>query len=325
MLVGTLLITTVGAHALLRIAPESYADSAPLIPIIAAGLVAPTVFRMINKSVKYADKRVPFIIGAVCAAFLFVGLSLLLVPPLGVIGTPLAMIGAFAPPAAFVFYRSQRGRSPIRMPWRMIFVSTIAAFAVGAVHGLIPLEGLFAQTLLGIVAVAIWCALVLAFGGVPRAHRAPLWMMFKGLRPQNRDFDGTTALEALSPRERRALRRAIKRDMKPRKAAKVLGNNPINEPRAGPEAILVHLLRRAAEGGGVKGLPAGYGERSRPRKDEQIGRYLFARGTIAERDQMGKKLVNDGVTDAFDLHTLETVLTRLKAMPGPSWGAGSSN
>ena len=325
MLVGTLLITAVGAHALLRIAPESYSDAAPLIPIIAAGLVAPTVFRMINKSVKYGDKRVPFIIGAVCAAFLFVGLSLLLVPPLGVIGTPLAMIGAFAPPAAYVFYRSQRGRSPIRMPWRMIFVSTAAALLVGGLHSLAGGDGLFVQTLLGIAAVAAWIGLVVTFGGIPRSHRAPLWMMFKGLRRKGRAFDGATALEALSPRERRALRRAIKRGMKPHKAVKVLGNNPINEPKAGPEAILVHLLRRAADGGGVTGLPAGYGERSRPRKDEQIGKFLFARGTIAERDQLGKKLINDGVTEAFDLHTLETVLDGLAAMPGPAWGGGTTN
>jgi len=325
MLVGTLLLTTIGAHALLRIAPESYADSAPLIPIIAAGLVAPTVYRMVNKSVKYADKRVPFIIGAITAAVLFVGLSLLLVPRLGVVGTPLAMIFAFGPPSVVIFVRSQRGRSPIKLPWRMILVTVFSALLIGWLHGLVTIGGLLQQTLLGIAAMAAWVGLVLAFGGIPREHRLPLWMMFKGLRRKGRDFDGVAALETLSPPERRALRRAIKRGMKPQKAIEVLGKDPINEPRAGPEAILVHLLRRAADGGGVRGLPDNYGQRSRPRKDEQIGRFLFARGTIAERDQLGKKLVNEEVTDAFDLHTLEVVLDGLEAMPGPAWGGGSTN
>ncbi len=155
MLIGTLMITTMGAHALLRIAPESYADSAPLIPVIAAGLVAPTVYRMINKSVKYADKRVPFIIGAVCAMFLFIGLSLVLVPRIGVIGTPLAMIGAFI--AARDLRSSSarsRGRSAIQFPWRMIVVSTAAACVVAYLHGLFTFGTFMQQPILGVTAVA---------------------------------------------------------------------------------------------------------------------------------------------------------------------------
>ena len=76
MLAGTMLATTVLATVVVRVAPDSYSDAAPLIPLIAGGLVAPTVYRMLNKSVKYADKRVPFIAGAVVAMVLFIGLAL---------------------------------------------------------------------------------------------------------------------------------------------------------------------------------------------------------------------------------------------------------
>ncbi len=325
MLVGTLLLTTLGAHILLRVAPESYADSAPLIPLISAGLVAPTVYRMVNKSVKYGDKRIPFIVGAVCAALLFVGLSFLLVPPLGVIGTPLAMIAAFLPPAIYIFYRSQRGRSPIRMPWRMIVVSLGSGLAIAGLHMLVTDDGLFVQTLIGIAAMAAWVALVVLLGGIPREHRAPLWMMFKGLRREGRAFEPEAGLEALSPVERRALRRAIKRGMPPEKAIRIMGDDPINQPDADAEAILVHLLRRVAVGGGVRGLPPNYSKRVRPGRDSEVGSFLFARGTIAERDQLGKRVISDGKTDAFDLHTLETVIDGLEALPGPAWAGGATD
>ncbi len=217
MLVGTLLITTVGAHALLRIAPESYADSAPLIPIIAAGLVAPTVYRMINKSVKYADKRVPFIIGAVCAAFLFVGLSLLLVA------------AARRDRHAAGDDRRLRAAGDVRLPPLAArpqpdpdaVADALRLGCGGVADRLAPRPRPGRQPLRPDAArdrrrrppgSAAWSP-----SAASRARTAaPLWMMFKGLRRKGRAFDGATALEALSPRERRALRRAIKRDMKPR-------------------------------------------------------------------------------------------------------------
>ncbi|HET6831203.1 MAG TPA: hypothetical protein VFH44_07615, partial [Solirubrobacterales bacterium] len=54
-------------------------------------------------------------------------------------------------------------------------------------------------------------------------------------------------------------------------------------------------------------------------RDAQIGAYLFARGPIAARDQMGKKLINDGVAEPFDLHTLEAVLSSLRRAERPAW------
>ena len=34
---------------------------------------------------------------------------------------------------------------------------------------------------------------------------------------------------------------------------------------------------------------------------------------------MGKKLINDGVAESFDLHTLEAVLTSLRRAEEPAW------
>ncbi len=222
MLAGTMLATTVMATVMVRVAPPSYAGAAPLIPLVAGGLVAPTVYRMTNKSVKYADKRVPFIIGAVIAMFTFVGLCLVLIPELGVDGAPLAMMGAFVPPTLFVFFKSQRGRSPIILPWRSMIVASVAAVAVAWAHNLLDPGFWVLEILAGIVAILLWCVLCVVGGAIPKQHRAPLLAMVKGLRDRGHGFEPAAGLDALRPRERKALRRAILRGMPPERAARPL-------------------------------------------------------------------------------------------------------
>lgn len=348
MLAGTMLATTVMATVMVRVAPPAYAGAAPLIPLVAGGLVAPTVYRMTNKSVKYADKRFPFIVGAVVAMLLFIGLSLLFIPMWGVKGAPLAMIGAFLPPTLFVFFKSQRGRSPIRLPWRSMFIATAAAVVVAWAHAMLDPGGWVLEILAGFVAIALWCVLCLALGAIPKQHRGPLLAAVKGLRDRGHGFEPAAGLEALTPRERKVLRRAILRGMPPDRAARPLlhvdGNGGADgEETVGPadrhggpagrrddgggdrtaaaNALLVDLLRRAAVGGGAPGVPADY-ERSRRgdrRRDAKIGAFLFAAGPIAERDQIGKRLINDGVAEPFDLHTLEAVIGSLQRGGKPLW------
>ena len=319
VLAGTMLATAVMATVLVRVAPDSYSDAAPLIPLIAGGLVAPTVYRMVNKSVKYANKRVPFIAGAVVAMFLFIGLALLLVPELGVDGAPLAMIGAFVPPSLYIYYRSQRGRSPIKMPWRSMALSCGLAVAIAWLHGRLDLgDDVVLETVAGLAAIGLWGVLCLLTGAVPAAHRMPLVSMLRGLRDRGHGFEAEAGLVALAPRERRALRRAIVRGLPPeRAAAPVLGGRDANGSRAeAANAALVELLRRAAAEGGAPGLPKGYartGNRPRDRaRDARIGAFLFAPGPIAERDQLGKRLINEGVAEPFDLHTLEATIASLR-------------
>jgi O-antigen/teichoic acid export membrane protein len=341
MLAGTMLATTVMATVMVRVAPPAYANAAPLIPLISGGLVAPTVYRMINKSVKYGDKRVPFIFGAIFAMLAFIGLSLLLIPQYGVKGTPLAMMLAFAGPTIFVFIKSQRGRTPIRLPWRSMIISSGLAVAVAFAHAEIDPGGIVTEILWGIVALIVWAALCLLLGAIPKEHRAALWHVVKGLRDRGHGFEPAAGLEGLSPRERKVLRRAIVRGMPPKRAAKPLleggnangaangangwkmnGEAPSDVDRA--NAMIVDLLRRAAVAGGAPGIPDDY-ERTRRRqrqRDAYIGAFLFAQGTIAERDQIGKRLINDGVADSFDLHTLEAVIGSLQRAGKPLWREG---
>ncbi len=328
VLAGTMLMTTVMATVMVRIAPASYASAASLIPLVAGGLVAPTVYRMINKSVKYADKRVPFIIGAVVAMFAFVGFCVLFVPALGVKAAPIAMMAGFTIPTAYVFMRSQRGRSPIVLPWRQMFICSGLAVAVAVLHSMFDPGGLVLDLIAGLAAIVLWAFLCLLFGAVPQTHRGALWAMVKGLRRRDHGFEPAAALEALRPRERKSLRRAIVRGLPAEEAAKpalAMRRNGGSGNGGGGDAnaVLVEILRRAAQEGGAHGVPKDYARRDDHARDAQIGAYLFAQGPIAARDQMGKKLINDGVAEPFDLHTLEHVLTALRRADQPTWRGGS--
>lgn len=317
MLTGVLLAVTVFAETLVRVSPEAYADAGPLIPLLAAGLVAPTVYRMLNKSVKYGDKRIPFIAGAVVAAVLFIGLCMLLADEIGVAGAPLAMIGAFLPPAMFIFYRSQRGRSPIVLPWRSMLSSIALAAVLGLLVVFVDPGSVIPQILLGVLAVLAWVLLIPFIGGIPAYHRGALIEMVRALigRTGRGGFDPAAGLASLRRPQRRSLRRAI------------LGRKPAAEATAGlldaepgTEArVLVEALRRVAAKGGTPGLPGDFDSVVDEDRDQAIGEFLFGSGQIAEQDQLGKRLTNDGVTGAFDLHTLEATVAALRATPRAVW------
>ena len=311
VLAATMLLTTVMATVMVRIAPSSYASAAPLIPLVAGGLVAPTVYRMINKSVKYADKRVPFIIGAVCAMLAFIGFSLLLIPQWGVKGTPIAMMLAFLLPTIFVFFKSQRGRSPIVLPWRPMIVTCGLAVlvAVAAQHDR-PGRADRAVHRRASSRSSLWVVLCVLFGAIPAAHRGALLGMLKGLRDKGHGFEPAVALEALRPRERKSLRKAVVRGLPAEEAAVPVLNMKGNGNKNGTDAnaVLVVLLRRAAKEGGAPGVPNNYVRNQDEDRDSKIGGFLFSQEPLATRDQLGKKLINDGVAEPFDLHTLEAVL-----------------
>ena len=125
------------------------------------------------------------------------------------------------------------------------------------------------------------------------------------------------------------MRRAIVRGLPPERAADPVlqdgsGGNGSRSEQA--NAVLVELLRRTAAEGGAPGLPDDYartGNRPRDRaRDSRIGSFLFAPGPIAERDQIGKRLINDGVAEPFDLHTLEAVIASLRRAGKPVWKKG---
>ncbi len=310
MLVGILLAVTLIAEPFVAIlAPAEYSEAATLIPLLAAGLVAPTTFRMLQKSAKYGNKRYVFVFGAVAAALLFVGLSLLLIPPLQLRGTPVAMLAAFAIPAYYILYRSQSGKTPMALPKRSTALAIILGFASAGAYFLINPSGIVLQLILAAVLWVLWAVLVVATGAVPSHHRAPIIGMIRtsiGRGPV--PFDARVALSAVTDQERAALRLAIVDRRPARDAAAALGPGHDSSP-----APLVAALRRAgAQSGGPANGPTD--------KDDLIGEYLFSEETIAQRDRDARTMVGAGDVAAMDLASLEALVVRLEQAPAEVWG-----
>ena len=151
--------------------------------------------------------------------------------------------------------------------------------------------------------------------------------MVRGLRDRGgHGFEPAAGLEALNPRERRALRRAIVRGHAAGACrSPVLGGGEANgigepTPRTPPSSS---CCAAPPSGAAPPGSPSDYargGRRPRDRaRDARIGAFLFASGPIAERDQLGKRLINDGVAEPFDLHTLEAMIALAAASGKPVW------
>jgi O-antigen/teichoic acid export membrane protein len=302
---ASLLAITLLADPVVAMAPPAYEDAAPLIPLMAAAMVSPTAFRMLNKSAKYRRKRRTFIFSAVVAGLLFVAGCLALIPWLGLEGAPVAMMLAFAVPAAYIFYLSQRGRDPIAMPYRWLAVATILAAACALGYYAIDPSGILLQIALGLGLLLAWAGVV--FGTVlPSYHRRPLLHMARAaIGRGSARFDSDEALRGLGPEDREALRLAI------------VERRPLQEigARFGGDGGAEHVaraLRRAADlGGAFAGDDTEH--------DAAIAEYLFSSQTVAGRDQTAKRLIRDEGVRAGDLRELETVLEDLEGAPEEAW------
>ena len=308
ILVAVLLAVTLAARALGRISPDGYGDAAHLIPLLSAGLVAPTVYRMLAKTCKFKNKPRWFIGGAVLAALLFVGISLLLIPPLGIWAPPIAMMIAFAVPSIALLAKGQRGRSPADLPVRSFAAASLTAIAVGGAYYLIEPDGWLLQVLLAVAGMALWVAVLPFTGAIPSYHRGPIREMVRGLFGRgDKRFDETAVIGSLNRRDRRAARLAIAGGKPLERVARKVDREE-DELAEG----LVRTLRQFAAAGGM------HSQRN-TKQDAAIGRYLFATSTPADRNAFGKELMGSGKVDPGDLRELEVIRETLRATQPKDW------
>ena len=308
MLVGVLLAVTLSAKVLAEIAPEGYADAGHLIPLLSAGLVAPSVYRMLSKTAKFGNKPRFFIGGAVFAALLFIGSCLLLIPPLGIWAPPIAMMIAFALPSILIMVKDQRGRSPADLPTRSFAIAAVTAIAIGAGYYLIDPPGAFLQVALAVVGMGLWLVLMPVIGAVPSYHRGPIVEMVRGLLGRRgKRFDEAAVIESLNKRQRRVVRMAVIQGRPLQEVAKRLDREEDAVARQ-----LVRTLRRFAADGD---LPSA----QRTPQDAAIGRFLFARIAPVDRIAYGRQLMGSGGVDSGDLRELEAIREELKRTSGTAW------
>jgi len=311
MLLAVLLAVTLAARTLERIAPEGYADAAALIPLLSLGLVAPTVYRMVSKSAKFKNKKLWFMAGAVTAALLFIAISLLLIPPLGIWAPPVAMIAAFFVSGTVICVKGQRSARPVDLPARSFFTAAGLATVIGAGYYLLEPPGAILQVIVGVVLFALWVVLIPLSGAIPSYHRGPIKEMLRSLVGREvKRFDPAEVLATMDERERRAVRQAVVRRLPLRRIARRLEEDPDDVAER-----LVLALRACAAAGGMRSARA-------TGNDTAIGHYLFDKASPADRMATGKELMKSGGVDSGDLHELEAVSAELAKAPRESWALG---
>jgi hypothetical protein len=305
-----ILAVTLFAEPLVGLAPSEFSDAATLLPLLAAGMIAPRTFRAVNKAADFNKQRRAFVASVVLSALLFIGFALALVPLIGMAGAPLAMLLSFGLSSGYLFYRSQAGKTPMKLPYRSLLGAVLLATACGAPFFLVDPSGLGAQLALALGLLLLYAAVLLAGGIVPRRHRGALLRMGAGLasglaRRRVSSFDPEERLRRLSAEEREQLRMAII----DRASLEELSPSGGNGALVG-ERIVVSLRRLARRDAPVREVSTEH--------DARIAEYLFSAASVASRDAVARRLLADGV-EPSDLHRLEATVDKLARAPDEAW------
>lgn len=324
--VTTLLAVVLATELLVRLAPSGYSGAAPLIPLLAAGLMGPSIMRQVSRSVAIPRKRLNFILSVVSAALIFIGLTVLLAPEIDAYAAPVSMMVAFAIPGGYLMLRGQLGPKPVRVPYRALAAATALAAAAGAAyHFLDPGDAILQLALAAALFGGYLSGMVVA-GIVPRQHRRALYAIARGLAGRSASgFRPRRALKRLEPADREALRLAIREKRPVEEIPGELATRgmelPPGEGGAGNGAAvsrqLVAAVRRAARKGGT---PVGAGDSGEGRgaRDARIAAFLFPTGTAAQRDAGMRGLLSGGLPGE-ELLALEAVVEGLSRIPRKVW------
>lgn len=314
--VSAVLAMVLAANLIVELAPSSFSDAAPLIPLTAAAMVWPALLRTINQQTTWPGRtRKTFTTCAIGAALLFIGVTILLAPEIGNYAAPVGMIAGLAPPGLYLFIRSQNGPDRINFPYREVGIAIVVAAAVGAGHEALPSLPVAAEAAVAIAFGGLYLGLLLLLRVVPESHWEALIHMVRSLvsgRPD--EFSPRRGLRALEPAEREALRAAVDGSWAAR-GSKSGGDSNGQEGKASAE--LIGSLRTAGERGGVRvGAPT--------ERDAEIAAYVFSSAPTAVRNAQMRTLLAEGA-DASDLRALEDLVAHLATIPDEAWRGERKN
>lgn len=297
-------------HLAVDIAPGSFADAAPLIPLTAAALVWPAMLRTVNQVTSWPGRwRQTFVASSVGACVLFIAVTALLAPEIGIYAAPVGMIAGLAPPCAYLFIRCQRSKDRIRFPYREVGTALLVAGVIGGGYELLPALPIAVEILLAAVFGGAYLAALFFLRVIPESHWEALAHMARSVvsgRPDR--FQPRRGLRALGQPQRDGLRDAVRSSWAARSRGDAAA--PADGTAADP-AELTRWLRTAGERGGV---PVGKGTE----RDGAIGEYLFSSEPTALRNAAMRRLLDDGA-DAADIRALEDLVAHLAIVPDAAW------
>jgi O-antigen/teichoic acid export membrane protein len=314
--IGAILVMVLAAEPLIQLAPSEYADAAPLIPLSAAAMIMPPLYRTVNGTVTWPNKgRGSFIIGTVTAALAFIGLTVLLAPELGIYSPPVALLASFGAAAVITFVRGQLSQQRIAFPYVAVATALALAAAIAAAYHLLRPSAVVAELVLAAVAMAVYVGLLFALRVIPESHRPALSHMVRSsVRGHADRFNPRRGLRSLDAGEREALHEVVMTRV-PEERFEVAPNGEDGAEGADgatlPAEELVRSLRRA----GVRG---GMPVRRRSKYDAEIAKFLFSDEPIAVRQATMRRLLDAG-EQAGDLRALEDLVARLQKLPADVW------
>jgi O-antigen/teichoic acid export membrane protein len=321
-----------GGELLIQIGGPQFESAAPLVPLTAAAMSMPALYRTVNSVASYPNKLRTFVIATVCAAFLYVGLVLVLLSSteIGIYAAPIGMLVAFAVPTAYIFLRSQLGEKPIEFPRLAMLQATLVASGLAVAYHFAHPDGDWVQLPVIALVMAIWIASLFLLRIIPRYHWHPIrHVAFSAIRGSPLRFDVRVGLGSLGPGDRGALREAII-DRLPAQAlvpsaaehaeegaAEGILSAGADSDGSSEGARLVGLLRQTGNSGGVPLSDSS-------ELDAGISLFLFSDEPVSVRLAKMRALLSSGVS-AHDLRTLEDLRDDLARAPADAWEPGPSD
>jgi O-antigen/teichoic acid export membrane protein len=301
--VTLVLFLAFASDSIVRIGGPEYRGAANLVPAIAGGYLLVGLFLMLYRCAGVRHRRWWFVVFLIMVAAIQIGASVVLVPVLGSYGPAAAMaLGSVCGCAAWVVLIRARSNDPVRFPWRRLGIAVAWGAVIWADVTAIDPSGEAARYAVRALGLVLFALGLLAFGVIPRRHFSPLlhagWLVL----PQSATSRGLVASVLALPPRRRAVVEALTRD-----------GTALEDVASGlglPEREVAIRLARSLMQVTGSGHPSEH--------DEEVGRWLAAPLSVAERDREADRIVAAGV-DPLVMHDLEDAYRRLGALPGRAW------
>lgn len=321
--IGSILAMVLIGQLLIDLAPPEFEDAAPLIPLAAAGLTMPSLWRTVQGQTAWPGKsRAAFVIATVLAAATFVGVCALLAPEIGIYAAPTAMLVGFMIPITYFFLRSQLGESPLVFPYAEVLKALAAAIVIGGGFHLLPELPAVAEAIVVVLLMLLYGGLLFVLRVIPENHWAALSEMATSVMTGRPDrVNPRRGLRGLEPDDRESLRVAVCEGMPPAEFSQpaAVPQRTLREGRPmGPleDGTVGRRLVWALRGAGRLG-----GSPVRRRSDwdsDKLAEFLFADEPAAVRGATMRGLLNDGA-DPSDLRALEDLVQHLSRVPDDAW------
>jgi O-antigen/teichoic acid export membrane protein len=319
-----ILAMVLGGEILIAVGGSKFESVAPLVPLTAAAMSMPALFRTIAMSATYNNRRKIFVSSAIFVgcSYLAFCIGFLSFTNWGIYSPPAAVICAFMLPSALMFGLSQFGKTPIKFPYALMAEATLVATALAVSYHFAHPSGKFIQLPFIAAVMVLWLCLLFVLRIIPRHHWGPISHIVRSAlgRHSALQFDRRKGLRAIGREGRDELHAAVLERIPDGTLVPEYVDDETDESTTAASwmvhpdaegARLVRLLRTAGSKGGVP-----LAEESEV--DAGVSLYLFSDQPVSVRLRRMRQLLSAGV-DPHELRTLDDLRNDLAKADERIW------